>query len=163
MNQLSLNVFYQVQHVQDWICIFGVKFAELVIAAKMFMTFKMTIYLDGHSLNCQVLLGPKKVHVSINLFFLYIKSINSGHIILHILLSFLTYKYKKQLYQSINTAVCGWFLNIQFNDQILKKELVENINVYFTVPLIKIRGVTDKPVKLDWVPPNASTELVSNV
>ncbi|VVC88488.1 unnamed protein product [Leptidea sinapis] len=27
------------------------------------------------------------------------------------------------------------------------------------VPLIKIRGVTDKPVKLDWVPPNASTEL----
>lgn len=31
-----------------------------------------------------------------------------------------------------------------------------------SVPLIKIRGVTDKPVKLDWVPPNASTELVSN-
>ncbi|CAG9579863.1 unnamed protein product [Danaus chrysippus] len=30
-----------------------------------------------------------------------------------------------------------------------------------TLPLIKIRGVTDKPVKLDWVPPNASTELVS--
>ncbi|XP_059053701.1 testin [Achroia grisella] len=29
------------------------------------------------------------------------------------------------------------------------------------LPLIKIRGVTDKPVKLDWVPPNASTELVS--
>ncbi|CAB3250579.1 unnamed protein product [Arctia plantaginis] len=31
-----------------------------------------------------------------------------------------------------------------------------------TLPLIKIRGVTDKPVKLDWVPPNASTELVSD-
>lgn len=30
-----------------------------------------------------------------------------------------------------------------------------------SLPLIKIRGVTDKPVKLDWVPPNASTELVS--
>ncbi|XP_053605617.1 testin [Plodia interpunctella] len=30
-----------------------------------------------------------------------------------------------------------------------------------TLPLIKIRGVTDKPVKVDWVPPNASTELVS--
>ncbi|XP_045767458.1 testin [Maniola jurtina] len=30
-----------------------------------------------------------------------------------------------------------------------------------SMPLIKIRGVTDKPVKLDWVPPNASTELVS--
>ncbi|XP_041968008.1 testin [Aricia agestis] len=30
-----------------------------------------------------------------------------------------------------------------------------------SLPLIKIKGVTDKPVKLDWVPPNASTELVS--
>ncbi|XP_030027759.2 LOW QUALITY PROTEIN: testin [Manduca sexta] len=30
-----------------------------------------------------------------------------------------------------------------------------------SMPLIKIRGVTDKPVELDWVPPNASTELVS--
>ncbi|XP_068622062.1 testin [Battus philenor] len=30
-----------------------------------------------------------------------------------------------------------------------------------SLPLIKIRGVTDKPVKLDWVPPNASTDLVS--
>lgn len=36
-----------------------------------------------------------------------------------------------------------------------------NINL-FAVPLIKIRGVTDKPVKVDWVPPNASTELVNN-
>lgn len=30
------------------------------------------------------------------------------------------------------------------------------------LPLIKIRGVTDKPVKLDWIPPNASTDLVSD-
>lgn len=30
-----------------------------------------------------------------------------------------------------------------------------------SLPLIKIRGVTDKAVRLDWVPPNASTELVS--
>ncbi|XP_037975676.2 testin [Plutella xylostella] len=29
------------------------------------------------------------------------------------------------------------------------------------LPLIKIRGVADNPVKLDWAPPNASTELVS--
>ncbi|CAG4982426.1 unnamed protein product [Parnassius apollo] len=30
-----------------------------------------------------------------------------------------------------------------------------------SLPLVKIRGVTDKPVQLDWAPPNASTELVS--
>ncbi|KAJ2947422.1 hypothetical protein O0L34_g17200 [Tuta absoluta] len=41
-------------------------------------------------------------------------------------------------------------------------ELLGNVNSKkASMPLIKIRGVTDKPVKLDWVPPNASTELVS--
>lgn len=38
---------------------------------------------------------------------------------------------------------------------------IMTIFFFVIVPLIKIRGVTDKPVKLDWVPPNASTELVN--